>query len=87
MSYEQDLKNEEERQVKADQQDAQVTIEIEDLLSNCSEIDAIITKHASDIANVYILNQGKATCADLVLHQIDECILLEAESNVEARNH
>ncbi len=85
MSYEQDIKNEEKRQVKADQQHDKVTAELKDLMASGLEIDAIITKHASDIANVYILNQGKPGCADLVLHQMDECILLEAESNVENR--
>lgn len=74
-------------EIAADKQDAQVTIEVEDLLCNSSEVDRIIQETASDIANVLILNEGKANCADLVLQQIMEGILQDAELNIEARNH
>ncbi len=74
-------------EANADRQSAIIDIELKDLLSNCSEIDRIIKKTSSDIANVLILNEGKPNCADLVLQQIMEGILQDAELNVEARGH
>ncbi len=51
------------------------------------QLTAKIKATASDIANVLILNEGKANCADLVLQQIMEGILQDAELNVKARGH
>ncbi len=87
MSYEEDEKRHEIAEIKADRQSAIIDSELKDLLSNCSEIDRIIQATASDIANVLILNEGKPNCADLVLQQIMEGILQDAELNVEARGH
>ncbi len=51
------------------------------------QLTAKIKATSSDIANVLILNEGKANCADLVLQQIMEGILQDAELNVKARGH
>ncbi len=49
------------------------------------QLTAKIKATSSDIANVLILNEGKANCADLVLQQIMEGILQDAELSVENR--